>query len=202
MIPLKRHKTEEEPEDFGEILVIDDYSQVIGNFNVYTDVRIDGYVEGNLKTTKSVVINSYGSFKGNITCSNITVYGRIDGNMEVERFALLKSSSVCNGILHTGNLEVDPGSILNIQIKMSRTGIKFREGEQEPVCPASGVDSKVIPLRSLETGKTGDETGREREMKKGEEKGEEKREAKREGNREQREGENSISDFLINKLKS
>ena len=88
------------------------------------DFRIDGTLNGSLKTKGKVVIGKEGSVKGEVACSNADVEGTINGNLNVSGILSLRSSSVIEGDVVIGKLIVESGATLKATCSMNKEGNK------------------------------------------------------------------------------
>lgn len=75
--------------------------------------RIDGIVEGNVKTPSKVVLGKTGVIIGTLTCENADIEGKFEGNLQVSGTLSLRSSAVIEGDVIVGKLAVEPGATMN-----------------------------------------------------------------------------------------
>jgi cytoskeletal protein CcmA (bactofilin family) len=80
--------------------------------------RIDGTVEGNVKTPSKVVLGKTGVIIGTLTCENADVEGRFEGNLQVSGTLTLRSTGIVEGDVIVGKLAVEPGAIMNASCVM------------------------------------------------------------------------------------
>lgn len=106
-------------------LIINSLSKITGDLVLSSDVRVDGSVEGNITTSKSVIIGEDGHLKGNIKCNSLVVYGRIEGIAEVEGNTHLHESAVYVGRLNTGLISITKGCAINARINMDIPDVDF-----------------------------------------------------------------------------
>jgi len=90
----------------------------VGDIKSEGDFRIDGKVEGNIKTSGRVVIGVEGSVKGTIECTNADLEGKFSGNLTVDQLLSLKSSAHISGDVILGKLSVEPGATFNATCNM------------------------------------------------------------------------------------
>jgi cytoskeletal protein CcmA (bactofilin family) len=88
------------------------------------DFRIDGTLDGSIKTKGKVVVGKEGSIKGAVSCSNADVEGKIDGNLFVSEALSLRSTSVIDGDVVIGKLIVESGATFNASCSMNKEGKK------------------------------------------------------------------------------
>ncbi len=80
--------------------------------------RIDGIVEGNVKTPSKVVLGKSGVIKGTLTCENADIEGKFEGNLQVTGTLTLRSTAVVEGDVIVGKLAVEPGATMNASCVM------------------------------------------------------------------------------------
>lgn len=126
-----------EVETTAAINLISNGTEITGNIASTGDIRIDGYLNGNLTTKGKVVIGPSGRVKGEVVCKNLEVSGTIDGKVAVENLLNLKASSKINGEITTSRLSIEPGAKFTGTCKMSddernggAPGVKGKEGER------------------------------------------------------------------------
>lgn len=88
------------------------------------DFRIDGTLNGSLKTKGKVVVGKEGSIKGAVSCSNADVEGKIDGNIFISEALSLRSTSIIDGDLVIGKLIVESGATFNATCSMNKDAKK------------------------------------------------------------------------------
>lgn len=93
-----------------QINIIGAGTNIIGDVNCSGDIRIDGGLTGNLKVQGKVVIGVSGNIKGEITCKNSEVEGKIEGKISVVELLSLKATSTINGDIKTRRLAIEPGA--------------------------------------------------------------------------------------------
>ncbi len=80
--------------------------------------RIDGIVEGNVKTPSKVVLGKTGVIIGTLTCENADIEGKFEGNLQVSGTLSLRSTAIVEGDVIVGKLAVEPGATLNASCVM------------------------------------------------------------------------------------
>lgn len=94
---------------------------VHGDIETHGNLRIEGKVEGNIKTKSKIVLGKSSIVVGNITAQNAEVEGHVTGKVHVGEILILKSSSKINGDIKTNRLIVESGSEFNGGCKMGAT---------------------------------------------------------------------------------
>ncbi|MEK9604257.1 MAG: polymer-forming cytoskeletal protein [Flavobacteriaceae bacterium] len=106
------------------------YSRIEKSTNVKGDIvsegdfRIDGSLNGSIKTKGKVVVGKEGSIKGAVSCSNADVEGKINGNLFVSETLSLRSTSKIDGDVVIGKLIVESGAAFNASCSMNKEGKK------------------------------------------------------------------------------
>ena len=108
----------------GHYSRIESSTKVKGEILSDGDFRIDGTLEGSIKTKGKVVVGKEGSIKGAVSCSNADVEGKINGNLFVSQILSLKSTSVIEGEVVIGKLIVESGATFNANCSMNKEGKK------------------------------------------------------------------------------
>jgi cytoskeletal protein CcmA (bactofilin family) len=85
--------------------------------------RIDGTINGTLKTPGKVVIGKEGKVDGTLECNNADIEGSFSGKLIVQGLLSLKSTATIKGDVFTEKLAVEPGAIFNATCKIE-SGIK------------------------------------------------------------------------------
>ncbi len=106
-------------------LIINSMSKITGDLVLSSDVRIDGSVEGNITTTRSVIIGENGHLKGNIKSNSLSIYGRMEGISEVAESTHLHGTAVYVGRLNTGLISISKGCAINAFINMEIPAVEF-----------------------------------------------------------------------------
>jgi len=91
-----------------------------GNITSQADFRIDGKLEGNVKTSGKVVIGKDGLIKGKVECVNADIEGNFNGELYVSELLSLKSASKIEGTVNVSKLAVEPGATFNASCTMGK----------------------------------------------------------------------------------
>ncbi len=93
-------------------------TEIKGDINSNSDIRFDGTMTGNLKTTGKVVIGETGRVNGEIDCKNSEVLGEVHGKIKVSELLSLKATAKIFGDIITKKLAIEPGSKFTGNCKM------------------------------------------------------------------------------------
>ncbi len=99
-------------------------TRIIGDLVSESNIRIDGEVHGNVTATAKVVIGESGCIKGNLTCQEADIEGKIDGKLLIEGLLILREQAKVNGDIHTAKLHIEEGAVFLGECKMTAAGVK------------------------------------------------------------------------------
>lgn len=77
------------------------------------DFRIEGTVQGNVKTPGKVVLGKTGIIKGTLTSANADIEGKFSGKLILSDTLSLRSSAHVDGEVEVAKLAVEPGANFN-----------------------------------------------------------------------------------------
>jgi cytoskeletal protein CcmA (bactofilin family) len=121
----KKNKKQKEDLQIVAPLILNSQSQMTGDFIIHTDVKIDGYVQGNVITTKSVIIGENGHLKGKLKCKTLMVFGTFEGISDATESACLQSTAEYIGKLTTPIVSIFPGCRVNAYINQDYESVGF-----------------------------------------------------------------------------
>ncbi|MFP4844613.1 bactofilin family protein [Winogradskyella sp. PE311] len=96
-------------------------TKIVGDIASKGPFRIDGTVEGNVKTTGKVVIGKSGFIKGTLQGENADFEGKFSGKLILSGTLSLKSTAHIEGEVHITKLAVEPGATFNATCSMKGT---------------------------------------------------------------------------------
>ena len=97
---------------------ISEGTRIVGDIISKGGFRIEGDIEGNVKTDGRVVVGRTGSIKGTLVCDNADFEGKFSGKMTIKDTLSLKSSAQIEGEVVIGKLSVEPGANFNATCNM------------------------------------------------------------------------------------
>lgn len=100
-----------------------------GDISSNGDLRIDGTVIGNIKSSAKVVIGNSGSVEGDIHGNNADIVGKISGTIKVKELLQLRGECVVNGNVYAGKLQVEPTASFNGQCHMGANVVDMASNE-------------------------------------------------------------------------
>ncbi|MFV8225315.1 bactofilin family protein [Christiangramia aquimixticola] len=92
--------------------------------------RVEGTLEGSLKTEGKVVISEGGLINGTLECENADIEGSFTGKLFVKNVLTLRSPANIEGEVEAGKLAVEPGAVFNATCKMNG-GVKPLKTDDE-----------------------------------------------------------------------
>lgn len=122
-------KTKSTSESSKEQNKIAQGTKVIGTFEAKGGFRIDGCVEGSVKTPGKVVIGKDGFVNGDLECENADIEGKFSGKLKISGTLSLRSTAFIEGEASIGKLAVEPGATFNATCAM-RGGMKAISNER------------------------------------------------------------------------
>ncbi|TMU55025.1 bactofilin family protein [Flagellimonas algicola] len=123
---------------------IEKNTKIKGDITSEADFRIDGKLEGNVKTSGKVVIGKDGYIKGKVECVNADIEGKFNGELQVNDLLSLKASAIIEGTVSVSKLAVEPGATFNAACTMGK-------GASAPAAAAS--THKLQPNKTNEPAK-------------------------------------------------
>jgi len=110
---------------------IEKNTKIKGDIISEADFRIDGKLDGNVKTSGKVVIGKDGVVKGTIDCVHADIEGTFSGKLIVDEILSLKNTANISGDVTLGKLSVEPGATFNATCAMKGSVKVIQNGEQE-----------------------------------------------------------------------
>lgn len=93
-------------------------TRIKGDIEGKGSFRIDGYVEGNIKTPGKVVIGKEGVITGDLECENADIEGKFSGTLTISGTLSLRSTAIIEGETTVGKLAIEPGATFNATCTM------------------------------------------------------------------------------------
>lgn len=81
--------------------------------------RIDGSIEGTVKTPGKVVVGKEGNINGSLECENADIEGKFTGKLTISGILTLRSTAVIEGEVSASKLAVEPGANFNATCTMT-----------------------------------------------------------------------------------
>lgn len=97
---------------------IEKNTKIKGDIISEADFRIDGKLDGNVRTSGKVVIGKGGYIHGKVECVNADIEGSFNGELLVSELLSLKDTAVIEGTVTVAKLAVEPGATFNASCTM------------------------------------------------------------------------------------
>ncbi|WP_088324243.1 bactofilin family protein [Polaribacter tangerinus] len=118
MFNNKDKNSEKQHQKTMERNVIAKNSSFIGDITSEGDFRIDGILEGTLKTVGRVIIGTDGAIKGTVEAGNADIEGKFSGQLLVSKTLTIKATANISGDVTIGKLSIEPGATFNATCAM------------------------------------------------------------------------------------
>ena len=89
-----------------------------GNVETFGNIRIEGKVNGSVKSKSKIVLGPSSFIEGNIVSQNAEISGEVKGVVEVSDQLILRPTAIINGDIVTNKLIVESGATFNGGCKM------------------------------------------------------------------------------------
>ena len=89
-----------------------------GDVKSENDLRIDGTIHGNVKSSSKIIVGPGGYVEGNIEGANADVVGKVKGNIHVKELLQLKEQGNIEGNSFAAKLQIDPSAVFNGKCQM------------------------------------------------------------------------------------
>ena len=93
-------------------------TSITGDLTAQGDIRIDGELLGNVRCSGKVILGPKGKIKGEVTCENAVIEGKIDGLLKVKDHLQVMQSAAIKGEITTNKLTVQSGAVFNVKCDM------------------------------------------------------------------------------------
>ena len=121
-------------------------AEVKGTIKSQGSMRIDGSIEGELTSTKTITIGASGSVEGNVTAENIIISGRVRGTLSARGKIVLENTARLEGDINASRLVIAEGASFRGR---SNTGDATRT-----TSPAELHDSRIVTPPPIQKDKT------------------------------------------------
>ncbi len=108
---------------------------VEGNIETFGNIRIEGKVNGSIKSKSKIVLGQSSFVEGNIAAQNAEISGEVKGVVEISEQLILRPSASIDGDIIANKLIVEAGASFNGGCKMgvNQTEIKIGvNGQDKP----------------------------------------------------------------------
>ena len=106
-------------------------TKIIGDVIAEGDFRIDGTLEGTLKTNGRIIIGIEGVVNGNVEAENADVEGNVSGKLMVGKTLTVKATATISGDVVIGKLAVEPGANFNATCVMKAAVKQLKNTDEQ-----------------------------------------------------------------------
>ena len=122
---------------------------VKGELSGSEDLYLDGEVEGSIELKDhSLVVGPHGRVRAHINARDVTVHGKVDGNVKGTERVELKKSAVLVGDIFTQRIIIEDGAFFKGAIDIQKEGAKTAKREASIGTSASAGTSAPTPAYS------------------------------------------------------
>ena len=104
---------------------------IVGDIVSEGGFRIDGTIQGTIKTPGKVVVGKSGIINGSLEGTNADFEGQFSGTLKLSGILSLKSSAVIEGEVEVSKLAVEPGATFNAVCNMKGAVKELSSGKQQ-----------------------------------------------------------------------
>lgn len=130
---LNKKKTENGAPVISAFNVIGEGTVIKGDIQSTGDLRVDGTIEGVVRTRSKFVLGASGKVLGDIYAKNADVSGSVTGNVKIDEILYLKSSARIQGDIETGKLIIESGGEFNGKCVMGKSTTKISDNTIERI---------------------------------------------------------------------
>lgn len=112
-------------------------TEIIGDINSQGDLRLDGFLKGNLNIKGRVVIGKTGKVVGTINCKNAEINGNVEGKIYVSELLSLTETANVKGDIFINKLNIQPGCKFTGTCSMDGGDQSIITGKPSPSQPVS-----------------------------------------------------------------
>jgi cytoskeletal protein CcmA (bactofilin family) len=126
-------------DDGKDLNLIGHGTTIEGKVRSQGSVRVDGRIVGEISAYEGVSIGGSGEVDGNVTAKNITVGGKVRGNLNAQEKLVFLSQAVVQGDIRASRLVVDEGAMFDGKCSMAPAAKPADGG-------AVRIEPKSVPL--------------------------------------------------------
>jgi cytoskeletal protein CcmA (bactofilin family) len=110
-----------------------------GELSGSEDLYLDGEVEGSIDLrNQSLIVGPNSRVRANVFAKDVTIHGKVDGNVTATNKVELKKSALLNGDIHTQRIVIEDGAFF-------KGSIDIQKGEPAKPQAAAAVTSSAAP---------------------------------------------------------
>ncbi len=94
-------------------------------------VRVDGNLKGDMKVKGDIFVGETSHIDGNITCTNLTVGGKIEGNITANEQLRITATGKVVGDININSLIIDENGLFEGNSKMKTAEVKSSKVDEK-----------------------------------------------------------------------
>ncbi|NIT13400.1 MAG: hypothetical protein GTN99_03890 [Candidatus Dadabacteria bacterium] len=114
-----------------------------GNLFSPTSTRLDGTVKGNIDSKGTLIVGQGGMISGEVKADEISVHGRVEGNIHSQRL-IIKNGGVVIGDIHSKSFIIEDGGVYNGKCLMESSGLNGETSSQTSTFEAQSESTAEI----------------------------------------------------------
>lgn len=99
-------------------------TKIKGDIQTESSIRLDGEVNGNVKSSSKVVIGKNGILVGDLSSLEADIEGVINGTIRIEGLLVLRASAAINGDIECSRIQIEDGAQFSGNCMMGNHNIK------------------------------------------------------------------------------
>ncbi|MFC0262341.1 bactofilin family protein [Fontibacter flavus] len=119
--------------------VISKETKIKGDIEAQGNIRIEGVVEGQVKSKSKIVIGDSALIKGNLSTVEAEISGKVEGEVSCSEILYLKKTAFITGNITTKKLVVENGATFNGKCQMNHSGMPTSQQQSENGKPQKQV---------------------------------------------------------------
>ncbi len=100
--------------------LISENATIHANITTRNDIRVDGLVDGDIKTSKRLVIGPKAVINGNIVAERVDCFGKVKGDISVETVINIKCQAEICGDIKASLLSIETGAFFSGNCNMKK----------------------------------------------------------------------------------
>lgn len=96
-------------------------TKVKGKIETKSDIRIDGFVDGEIICDGKLILGNKGSLQVNLETTEVTIDGTYKGDVKASRQLTVGERGIVDGNINTPSLIIKQGAKVNGQVSMPKT---------------------------------------------------------------------------------
>ncbi|MGE5343398.1 MAG: bactofilin family protein [Candidatus Omnitrophota bacterium] len=121
--------------------------RIEGEISSEEDLVIEGRVNGDVKTGKTLIIGKDGYVNGNISASVVCIGGKTEGHISASEKLEVSAEGRCDGTIRSGKIQVEEGAKLKVTVNQDDERPQVKD--QKPLKKEEPISQAVAPIESV-----------------------------------------------------